>query len=100
LVAPPYVAVIDTPVFAVTAVGVIVKAAEVAPAATVTVVGGEATTALLLVSITIAPPAGAGPLSVTVTLVVEPPFIEVAPSFRDASAGGFTVSTADLDAPL
>ena len=67
---------IYTPVLALTAVVVIVKAADVAPAGTVTVVGGEARAALLLVSITTAPPAGAGPLSVTVNLAVEPPFID------------------------
>jgi hypothetical protein len=43
-----------------------VKAADVEPAGTTTFAGGEAMAALLLESVTTAPPDGAGPLSITV----------------------------------
>ena len=57
---------------------VIVNAGDtVAPAATVTVPGTVAA-ALLLISVTTAPPAGAGPLKVTVFKVRELPLVTVA----------------------
>src|SRR5579871_1007640 len=85
---PPKAAVIDTTVFDVTAVVVIVKVAEVAPAATVTVGGTAATAESSLVSVTAAPPAGAGPFSVTVLLVVKrPPLTLVGDSLSDATCG-------------
>jgi len=51
---------------AVTALVLTVKAALVAPAGTVTLEGTLAAAVLLLESVTCAPPAGAGPLNVTV----------------------------------
>jgi hypothetical protein len=56
-----------------TALVLTVNVAVVAPAATVTLEGTLATVVLLLESATIAPPAGAGPLSVTVPAEEFPP---------------------------
>jgi hypothetical protein len=99
-VAPPNVAVIGNTVLDVTAVVVIVNVADVLPAATVTVAGGEATVALPLVSMTIAPPAGAAPFNVTVLRVVEwPPTTVAGESRRELSAGAFTVRLAVLVTP-
>ena len=50
-----------------------VNVALVAPAATVTLAGTRATVVLLLESATCAPPAGAGPLNVTVPVDEFPP---------------------------
>src|SRR5262252_97635 len=61
-----------TAVAVVTAVVVIAKLPVVAPAVTVTEAGTVAA-ALLLVSATTAPPAGAAVLSVTVPVLPEPP---------------------------
>src|SRR5437762_287206 len=55
-----------TAVDAVTALVLIVNVALVAPAATVTLEGTVAAAVLLLESATVAPPAGAAPLNVTV----------------------------------
>lgn len=66
VLATPRVAVIVTEAFDATGLVVIVKVVVVALAGTVTVAGTCAAAALLLESVTTAPPAGAGPLSVTV----------------------------------
>jgi len=50
-----------------------VNVALLAPAATVTLAGTVAVDVLLLVRVTAAPPAGAGPLSVTVPVEESPP---------------------------
>jgi len=62
-----------TVVDAATALVLTVKDALVAPAATVTLEGTVAAVALLLESVTCAPPMGAGPLSVTVPVEEFPP---------------------------
>jgi len=78
------------------------KAALLAPAGTVTLAGTLAAP-LLLESMTCAPPAGAGPLSVTVPVeVCRPPITLVGFSVSEetvGSGGGVTVSGADLVAP-
>lgn len=55
---------------------VILKVAEVLPAGTVTV-DGTCASALLLASVTVTPPAGAAPLSVTVPVLEDPPETDV-----------------------
>ena len=80
---------------------VIVKVAEVAPAATVTLAGTVARV-LLLVSAIVAPPAGAALLSFTVPVEGDPPTTVVGLRVRDDSTAGvvgFTVSAADLVTP-
>ena len=62
-----------TAVDAATALVLTVKVALVAPARTVTVEGTLAAAVLLLERVTCAPPAGAGPLSVTVPVEEFPP---------------------------
>jgi hypothetical protein len=92
---PPKVAVMGTTVVEVTAVVVMVNVADVAPAVTVTVAGGEATAGSPLVNVTAAPPVGAGPFSVTVLWVVEwPPTTLVGDNRNDSTAGEFTVKVA------
>jgi hypothetical protein len=82
-----------------------VKVALVAPAGTVTLEGTLAAP-LLLESVTCAPPAGAGPLSVTVPVEdCTPPTTLVGFSVNDERVGGgggagVTLSEADLVAPL
>ena len=80
-----------------------VKVAPVAPAGTITLEGTLAAPGLLLESATCAPPAGAGPLSVTVPVEdCIPPRTLVGFSVseeRVGAAGGVTVSEADLVAP-
>lgn len=79
-----------------------VKDALVAPAGTVTLAGTLAAP-LLLESVTRAPPAGAGPLNVTVPVEdCRPPTTLVGFSVNEetvGSGGGVTVSVADLPAP-
>ena len=80
-----------------------VKVAVVAPAGTVTVEGTLATEVLLLERATCAPPAGAGPLRVTVPVEDCTPPITLL-GFNESEAtvrgGGVTVSEADRVAPL
>lgn len=72
-----------------------VKVALVLPAGTVTLEGTLAA-ALLLESVTCAPPAGAGPLSVTVPVeVCTPPTTVLGFSVSEETVGGVTVSEAD-----
>ena len=75
-----------------TALVATLKVALVAPAATVTLAGTLAA-ALLLASVTCAPPAGAGPLSTTVpvTAVVAPVTLDELRE-SDEATGGSTVS--------
>ena len=68
--------------FAVTEFVVTVKVALVFPLDTTTVAGICATPALLVESVTVAPPAGAWPLRVTVPVAPEPP----------TTVDGFTVT--------
>src|SRR5437773_108259 len=90
---------------AVTALVVIVNVALVAPAATVTLEGTVAAAVLLLESATVAPPAGAAPLNVTVPVEdCVQPITLVGLSVSDESVGaggaaGVTTSEAVLVAP-
>ena len=93
-----------TAVDAVTALVLTVNVALVAPAATVTLEGTVAAAVLLLESATVAPPAGAAPLSVTVPVEEFPPVTLVGFSPSEARVGGggaagATVSAADLVTP-
>ena len=94
-----------TVVEAATALVLTVNVALVAPAATVTLGGVLATVVLLLESATVAPPAGAAPLSVTVPVEEFPPVTLVGFSESDERVGGggdagVTVSEAERVAPL
>src|SRR5882724_86275 len=94
-----------TAVDAVTALVLTVKVVLVAPAGTIALEGTLAAPVLLLESATCAPPAGAGPLSVTVPVEdCIPPttlvgFSESEERVRAGGAAGVTVSEADLVAP-
>ena len=78
---------------------VIVNLADVAPSGTVTVAGTEAD-ADELCSVTIAPPAGAGPFRVTVFAMVGTPLIAVVGDrMTDRTATGITVKVALLLTP-
>ena len=91
-----------TGVDAATALVLIVNVVPVLPAGTVTLEGTLAA-ALLLESVTAAPPAGAGPLSVTVPVdVCEPPVTLAGFIVSEETVGrggGITVSEADVLAP-
>jgi len=71
-----------------------VKVAVVAFAATVTLAGTVAAAVLLLLSVTAAPPAGAGLFSVTVPVDEVPPVTVVGLRLTPLAAGGVTVSPA------
>lgn len=78
---------------------------DVAPAGIVTVAGTVTMPALLLVSETVMPAAGAGALIVTVASNGNPPTMLVRDSVRDASAGpvtggGLTVNVVVFCTPL
>ena len=79
-----------TVVDAATAPVVTLKVALVAPAGTVTL-GGTATAALLLESVTCAPPAGAAALSVAVPVAVPPPVTLAGVTASTESAGATEV---------
>ena len=91
-----------TGVDAATALALMVKVALLLPAATVTLAGTLAA-ALLLESVTAAPPVGAGPLSVTVPVDdCVPPVTLVGFNVsedRVGRGGGVTVSEADALEP-
>src|SRR5213078_840386 len=99
---PPYDAEMVTGVEAATALVLIVKVAVVLAAGTVTLEGTLAA-ALLLESVTCAPPAGAGPLSVTVPVDdCVPPVTLVGFNVSEETVGrggGITVSEADVLVP-
>jgi len=97
-VAPPEDAERVTGVDAATAPVVTLNVALVAPAATVTLAGTDAA-GLLLESVTCAPPAGAGPFSVTVPVEEPPPVTLVGLTVSDETAGGSTVKEAVCVAP-
>ena len=76
------------------------KVAVVVPPRTVTLAGTVTTAVLLLESVTCAPPAGAGPLSVTVPVEELPPLTLTGFKVNDEGTGGITVSAAVCVAPL
>jgi len=93
-----------TAVEAETALVATVNVALVAPAATTTLAGTRATVVLLLESATCAPPAGAGPLNITVPVDEFPPTTLVGFNVNEVSVGaggaaGVTVREADRVAP-
>jgi len=91
-VVPLSVAEIVTAVLLATGYVVAVKVVELAPAATVTLEGTVTAAVLPLLSVTTAPPPGAGPFSVTVPGAGVPPgSVE---TLRDFTAAAFTVNVA------
>jgi len=99
---PPYAAEIVTGVLAATAMVVMVNAGDTeAPPATVTEAGTVAAAGLLLVSVTTAPPAAAGPFSVTVFAVIDvPPKTDAADKVTTDGLGGCTVKVPVAVTPL
>ena len=87
-----------TPVDAATALVVMLNVALAAPAATVTLAGTDAA-GLLLESATCAPPAGAGPFSVTVPEAGLPPVRLAGLIASDEITAGNTVREAPCVAP-
>ena len=87
-----------TGVEAVTAKVVTVNVALVAPAGMVTLAGTVATTVLLLVRVTTAPPVSAGPLSMTLPVEGDPPLTLLGFNTSEVRVGGcgMTVSEAVL----
>ena len=85
-------------VFAATELVVTVKVAVVALAATVTLAGTRAAV-LLLDRVTTAPPAAAGPLSVTVPIDEAPAGTEEGFRLREVRTGAVTVKPAFWVAP-
>src|SRR3989441_7368766 len=84
---------------AATVLVVTVNVVLVAPAGTVTLPGTVAAV-LLLDRVTDAPPAGAGPFSVTVPVEFPPPVTVVGFSASERRAAGFTVSGGAQVTPL
>jgi hypothetical protein len=95
---PPYAAVIVEPLLEVTAIPVTLNVPLVDPAAIVNVAGTVATAVALLVRAIDIPPAGAGPLSVTVAVDDAPPSIVVGLRLTDERSGT-TVSVCEDVAP-
>jgi len=91
LVTPPYKPEIVTAVEPDTGLVVTANVALVAPTATVTLAGTAATNVLSLDSDTTTPPAGAGPLSVTVPVEPLPPTTVEGLTEREDSENGFKV---------
>jgi hypothetical protein len=73
---------------------VTVNVAVVAFAATVTLAGTWAAAVLLLESVTMAPPVGAGPFNVTVPVELVPPATEAGLSVTEFNAAAVTVRPA------
>jgi hypothetical protein len=97
---PPAAAVIVTLVEIATVSVEIVNVAEAAPAVTVTDAGTVAAAVFDEVSVTTAPPAGAGPSRVTVPVELAVPNAVVGSSVSPyATAEGVVVSAAVFDAP-
>ena len=92
----PYVADMVTEVLAATGAVVTLNVAVVAFGAIVTLAGTLAAAVLLLPSVTSAPPAGAGPLSVTVPVDEFPPSTDVGVNDTELSVAAFTVKVAVL----
>ena len=78
---------------------VTVKVVVAAPAGTVATAGPAATAVLVLWSVTLKPPGGAGPDRVTVPIEAVPPGTLVAFSVRAVRVGGDTASVAVLVTP-
>ena len=85
---------IDTFVFRDTGWVVTVKVALVLPAGMVTLAGTEAVE-LPDRKVMRAPPAGAGPLSLTVPVELDPPRTDVGLRVKEDKAAGLTVNCAD-----
>ena len=100
MLAPLYAPVIVTDVDAVTDFVEMVNDAVVAFAGTATEAGTVATPALLLASVTTTPAEGAGPVSVTLPVLVVPPFTVDGLTATEDSAVGLTVRAAVLPVPL
>jgi hypothetical protein len=81
---PAYEAEMGTVTFADTCLVFAVNVAEFTPAGTVSVGGTRITAVLPLASVTTAPPAGAGPLRVTVPCEAVPPLTVVGMSTSEA----------------
>jgi hypothetical protein len=81
-------------VLRVTGLDVTAKVAAVALAATVTLAGTVAVEVLLLVRVTTAPPAGAGPLRVTFPVDNVPPFTVLGFKLTELSVAAVTVRLA------
>ena len=84
---------------AATALVVTVNVAVVAFAATVTLAGTWAAAVLLLVSVTTAPPTGAGPFNVTLPVDEVPPSTEVGLRVTELAVAAVTVKVAVRVAP-
>ena len=83
-----------TGVEAATAEVVTMKFALVDPAGTVTEAGTVAAAVSLLVRLTEIPPAGAGPVSVTIPVELVPPCTDAGLTLTEVRPGGVTVSIA------